>query len=397
LAPERRSWLRMTALALVFLGCLSVFFWVQSQRGLSPNQLRSLNQAELERRAEHGPDRLSALCILGERTSSGPNPEAALTAYQSALRLDSTDARAVAGYVLARNSRTSPGYADVVLRELIRAQPDHYAGHLALGVLYLQEGELDEAGVHLREATRLAPDDAEVHYRYGLWSASAGSTGKGIEHFQMACRLSPRVALYHLALADLQIHLAQYAEARSHLDVASRLTPDSPTLLYHRGRLLLSGRPSVAESELGVRTLERAVQAAPDWSMPRLTLGKYFIGSANPLRGVRLLEPLLDREPDKQLLATLARGYYKLGRRSDGDQLIALYNRSEERARKDSDEWLAAKRAGTKTEPRLRRARHLKHEGRQLQALALYRAVLTVEPGNTEANKAIDELTLRPQ
>jgi len=389
--------IRVSLIVFGVVSCLAAGWYAANQRSLSANELRSLDLPVLQRRAEKGPDRLDALCVLGERLWAGANPESALAPYQEAMTLQPNDARAVAGFVLARGAHTSAGWVDVVLRELIHAQPTEPAGHLALGELCTSEGELDEAGKHLREALRLAPNDSAVHYRYGLWSATSAATGAGIEHLETACRLSPRVALYHVAVADLQIHLAQYPQARKHLEIAEALEPATPTLLYHKGRLLLAGKPTEQERKEGLQALERAVELAPEWDMPRLTLGRILASGGEVERGVKMLEPMLASRPDKQLLATLAQGYYRLGRKADGDHLIKLYEAGLAEARRDSDEWLAAKRAGSDIGPRLRRARQMKQNGRSLQALNLYRAVLTVQPDHAEAKKAIHELTRLPR
>lgn len=394
--PPPAHRVRLTLLVLGAVLLAGAGWWAGSQRSLTANELRSLDEAQLVRRSEQGPDRLDALCVLGERRWAGPDPGGAAAPYQQAMALDPNDARAVAGYVLSRGVPGFPGWADVVLRELINAQPSHHAGHLALGELCTREGELEEAGKHLREALRLAPQDSAVHYQYGLWSATSAATGKGIEHLEEACRLSPRVALYHVALADLQIHLAQYPAARKHLEIAEALEPGVPTLLYHKGRLLLAGKPSAEDKRQGLEALERAVKLAPDWNMPRLTLGRLLISGGEVERGVKMLEPLVASAPDKQLFATLAQGYYRLGRKADGDHLITLYEAGQKAAREDSDQWLAAKRAGQDVRPRLARARQVRQRGQALQALYLYRAALAVEPDNQEAKKAIDELIRRP-
>jgi len=380
---------------LVALSAAAVWMWLQ--RDLTPNQLRQLPLPELQARANRDGGREAELCVLGERLLDLADVEAAAAAYRRARDLDAFSARALAGWILAVAGRRHPGWAERALRELAAARPERFEPKLALARLYMMNGDLDQPGELLREAVAQAEGDSEPVYHYGVWSGMIGATGRGVENLLEAVRRAPRVASYRVAAADLLIHLARYPEAETHLKEALRLTPEYAPGHYQYGRLLLAGRRSDAEMAEGVRHLERALELAPGWDLPLLTLGRHRTQQGQPEEGVELLERAgAAGASGRQFLAALAQGYYQLERKEEGDRLIARYNAELAAERADQQAQQALRRDPANVDVRLRRARKLRAEGKELKALLVYREVLAVRPGHAEASRAADELTQGP-
>jgi tetratricopeptide (TPR) repeat protein len=396
--PPLRVSRLLLLLALGATACGAAVWWAQARGPGSLNALRQLDLPELEDRAQTGKDRVAALCVMGERYEDEERAPEAVAAYSRAKAIEPDSIPALAGYVVSRAGVTSPGWAEIVLRKLVKAAPGQLAPELALGELYLLNNVPEQAGQPFHEAARLGPDDAEVLYQFGVWSGTIGEPGRALESIGKACRLAPRVSRYHLAYADLLIHLARYSQAKEALLTVERLDARSPVLHYHMGRLLLSGRPSPADRGEGLRRLEQSLLLAPGWELPRIELACYRTRNNEVERGVRELEALARSAPaNEQVVHALAQGYYRLGRTADGDRLTARYNRLLERGRTLDAMRETARRSPGKVQPRLRLARALRAQGLQLGALALYREILELQPSDPEAQKAVHDLTQPPR
>jgi tetratricopeptide (TPR) repeat protein len=119
--------------------------------------------------------------------------------------------------------------------------------HLAdgnLGLLLLEENDVDEAMRHFRAAVEARPASSKAHVNLGVGLATLGRHDDALREYEAAVGLDPRlpVAHYNLGL-ELSEH-GRVDEAVSHYETAIRLDPDyAPPhvnlglVLANRGRL----------------------------------------------------------------------------------------------------------------------------------------------------------------
>ncbi len=85
-------------------------------------------------------------------------------------------------------------------REAIRINPDLADAHTNLGVALDDKGLLDEAIKEYREAIRINPDNAIAHYNLGLALRCKGDLG-AVDAFQNFIRFAPPQYAQYVELA----------------------------------------------------------------------------------------------------------------------------------------------------------------------------------------------------
>ena len=88
-------------------------------------------------------------------------------------------------------ARGLEGEAETLLDDVVRRHPRHAAAHAALGLLYLDRGQLEEAVVALERAARLAPREAIFHNNLGFARLAAGRYADAEGALREALRLDP--------------------------------------------------------------------------------------------------------------------------------------------------------------------------------------------------------------
>ena len=114
-----------------------------------------------------------------------------ITLYTHALRATPNNflAHYALGDILAGEGKMNesiPHFADAV-----KIRPEKTTLRNALGRALASQGRFDEAIFHLMQALRIKPDKAESHYNAGLVLAAQGQLEKSIDHFSAALKLHP--------------------------------------------------------------------------------------------------------------------------------------------------------------------------------------------------------------
>ncbi|MDT8422963.1 MAG: hypothetical protein RQ724_04220 [Desulfuromonadales bacterium] len=81
------------------------------------------------------------------------------------------------------------GYLTKALVDTVRAEPDNYEPMLQLGIVYAEEGELDEASRMLLKAEELAPGDASIKNNLGNVNYLQEDFDQALYYYQLAAEL----------------------------------------------------------------------------------------------------------------------------------------------------------------------------------------------------------------
>jgi tetratricopeptide (TPR) repeat protein len=119
------------------------------------------------------------------------NPELAITAYETALKL-------------------KPDFA----------MPENNLGHL-----YKEMGKYDLAETHLKNAVRLFPGMETAHGGLGEVYQLQLRYDDAIEHFKKATQLRPEQVSFHQRLAECYQAKQMTAEAQKELDLLKKMAP----------------------------------------------------------------------------------------------------------------------------------------------------------------------------
>ena len=118
------------------------------------------------------------------------------------------------GHVLALAAQTSQADSASVENALLDA------------VMYLQEGQADEAYVILDSLKNISPSNDAIHYYLGLCRYSKGDFNSAVQHIKTASQLDPSNNWYLETLANLYIYTGEPAEAGGLYHTLSERNPD---------------------------------------------------------------------------------------------------------------------------------------------------------------------------
>jgi TolB-like protein len=219
--------------------------------------------AKIELGGTRNPDALDAYLrgrALDVNAKTLADSEAALAAYDEAIRLDSNYALAYttrsrlqaligASYensVPAARKRNAAARRDA--ERAIQLAPELAEGHSALAFM-LSRGTLDyrTAWEEHKRATALAPGNAVVLLEYADFAAYIGNTEQGFPAAQQAIKLDPLNYRARRALGRSFYHARRYRDALKVFEEADQLLPNSPAIPYYAALSYLQlGQPARA-------------------------------------------------------------------------------------------------------------------------------------------------------
>ncbi|HTT21350.1 MAG TPA: tetratricopeptide repeat protein [Candidatus Sulfotelmatobacter sp.] len=144
----------------------------------------------------------------------------------------------------------------------------HWCG--AIGQLFLQKDQPNDAVPYLQRAVGNRPDDAEFRHQLAVAYLRSGQADEVLRTV-----IEPKTADDHYLRASAYYLSHQYHEADSESEEALHLAPDSPQILVLRTRLL----QRAGDQDEALRMAQKTIALAPTWDQPYYLAGvsSYFI------------------------------------------------------------------------------------------------------------------------
>ncbi len=254
---------------------------------------------------------------------------------------------------------------------------------------------LDEFSPAVRERmqpvldkARAGPDKASAAGDWGRVLYAYGLPEDAAQAFSRARALEPEAFEWAYFLGVAQADMGRFEDAEEALRAAAALRPgDLPTSLRLADLLEKSG-----DEQQALGMLEDALQQAPDVAAAHYRLGRLY-ASRDRAKSSAHLEQALRLEPDyREAHYLLANAYTLAGRVEDAQRQLDLFEQADPQPRRhyadpllDALDALRASDARTLYE----RGLALQNAGDLQQALALYNAVLEVDPDHAQVHVSL--------
>jgi tetratricopeptide (TPR) repeat protein len=126
--------------------------------------------------------------------------------------------------------------AIIILKKMIKDNPEDANAHYLLGISYLKKGMLPEAAETLTRTMEIIPKFAGAYHHLGLVSKEQKELDKAIQYYEKALELEPKRAdsLYNIGL--ILFELNRIPEASTYFDRALEINPDDAEILEMEGR-----------------------------------------------------------------------------------------------------------------------------------------------------------------
>lgn len=219
--------------------------------------------------------------------------------------------------------------AEASFRLALRDDPSSAEASYGLGSVYLKQENMDRARESFEQAVRARasyPDTLPKGWNnLGLIAARQGQTNEAIRCFEESLKLSPQyvVALENLGNAYRQAH--EWAKAQQTIEQALALKPDRAELYYSLGMVFAQ----TDQPERADESLQKALALRPDYPEALNNLGVLYVRTRRIQQAIREFEECMRVAPGfDQAYLNLARVYALEGdaakARSVLSQLLSL-------------------------------------------------------------------------
>ena len=163
----------------------------------------------------------------------------------------------------------------------------------SLGLLYEQEGKLDQAREAYEKALRLNPDYADSHNNLGAMHLKAGEIGKAIDSYRTAARLAPWSADVQNNLGHALVEKGRHAEAVRAYQRAHEIDSQAPQPLLNLGNAYLQ----MKRFPEAISAYGRVLQMQPDSADVHHNLGFAYLESGRLDDALASFEKALALQP----------------------------------------------------------------------------------------------------
>ena len=124
------------------------------------------------------------------------------------------------------------------LNQGLRANPNDGNLYVIIANIYLMQDNYPEATKNLREAVRVDPQSAEVQHLMGYVLYQQGDREAAFDYLVRAVRLDPDLVAAHALLGELMLEREQYLQAVLSYRQVVEARPEDPAAFYNLGLAL---------------------------------------------------------------------------------------------------------------------------------------------------------------
>lgn len=258
------------------------------------------------------PARAEYYLQLGDAWSNAGHYDAALPAYEEALRHESGSEPALLRLGICLTALRQYPRAEAVLKQALKLMPNDAAAWIELGSAHLGEGKTPDAIAAFEKAKQADPGMVEAYNLLGAILFETGDAAHAEPALREAIRLQPNFAPAHNNLGNLLSETGRFDEAKYQFEAALRYQDDYIGARYNYALALdrahrlddaqaqveaiLATHPNSAEAheflghlwsakgqlDRAMEQYREALRIVPEFAQANLDLGSALAKSGNP-------------------------------------------------------------------------------------------------------------------
>lgn len=203
--------------------------------------------------------------------------------------------------------------AEDSFQQVVVTRPNDPDAYYNLGTLNLRRNNFDQARSYLNRALQLKSNYPEAWNNLGMMAAQQGNANEAVQDFQQALQLRPDYATALLNLGNLYRHAGAFPQAETALKQALTLQPDDAEVQYSLG--MLYAQQNQLQTATGY--LQQAIALRPVYPEAINNLGIVYVRLQQPDLAEQQFKTGIERAPDnEQSYLNLARLYAMQGNKA---------------------------------------------------------------------------------
>ena len=193
--------------------------------------------------------------------------------FDKALKLDPRNAMAHSGKAMVMFNRLQSSNNSIIknrdsllkgaeaeVKVGLGIDPGMPEAHYTLGMIYKEEGRMDDAISEFKEATKIDPQYSEAFAGLGVAQMQQNQLADAISSFKTACTLNTGNSTAHYGLGTCYLKQGQYDDAIKELNTSLYQNPNSAPARLSIGQAYVAQGNTVA----GVKELQESIRIKPE-------------------------------------------------------------------------------------------------------------------------------------
>jgi len=191
--------------------------------------------------------------------------------------------------------RQAATYSDIetLWRTTLARNPECWMAHTNIGIVFLQQGKIDEAIAHYRLALQMQPDSWDAEYNLGTALVAKGQVDDAILHCERAVGMRPTDPDAQVSLGNALFAKGRIDEAIAHYQKAITAQPDHFLARYSLGHALLEK----GELEGAIQVCRSALLLRPSDADCQTTLAIALEEKGNPTEAIQHYQKAIELAP----------------------------------------------------------------------------------------------------
>ena len=123
--------------------------------------------------------------------------------------------------------------AEVLLKNIIEIDPNHYKSYINISVIYVKLGKLKDAEEYLIKAIKLKPDHELAYFNLATTQNKLGKTEEAENNFKKAIQINPDYVEAYTNLGNLYLSIENLNSAERYLEKAINIRPNFSEAHYN--------------------------------------------------------------------------------------------------------------------------------------------------------------------